>query len=220
MTVLLYLKASKPEKSSRPSALLLCQHWAQIPQHCFLQQVLILLQLLVHSTVDFIFNYPMLIGLWILLGGLLPSNEIETAFKQKPTTIWPFRISLSLVFMILSVLSIRLGLSESLIKKAEQLPSDEKNIQQAVQFLERSTALAFVPAEQHTNLAYLLLKDYLETNRLSSLNRAAIEINEALSMNPQDVHVLFLRSQIQYTQGYRAQARIELQKLMQQFPFR
>jgi O-antigen ligase len=177
--------------------------------------------LLAHSAVDFTFNYSILFGLWVLLGLIIPIHFNDlTPKKESLHTRRPLRILVSLALVILSYISIRLSISESLISQAEQVPNHVKNNPQAIQLLERSTSLAFVSADQHTRVAYLLLKDYLETNNSTHLKRAATEINYALSMNPQDVHVLFLRCQIEYAQGNRKSAELELQELKKQFPFR
>ncbi len=177
--------------------------------------------LLAHSAVDFTFDYSILFGLWALLGLIIPIHLNETTQKKESLhTRRRLRILVSLALVIISYISIRLGISESLILQAEQLPSHLKNNPQAIQLLERSSSLAFIPSDQHSRMAYLLLKDYLETNNSTNLNRAATEINYALSMNPRDVHVLFLRCQIDYAQGNRKSAKLELQKLKNQFPFR
>ncbi|WP_173120481.1 O-antigen ligase family protein [Paenibacillus qinlingensis] len=174
--------------------------------------------LLVHSTVDFTFEYPLLFGLWVVFGIFSHTSMVEL----KPTSDLinklngPLRILFSLVLILFSIISIRLSFSEALSTKAEHATS----YTEAIELLERSSNLAFIPANQHYTSAYLLLKNYLETTNPVHLTRAAMEINKAFSMNPQDVHVLFLRCQIQYAQGERTQARIELQKLHQQFPFR
>ncbi|OAS17341.1 O-antigen ligase family protein [Paenibacillus oryzisoli] len=170
--------------------------------------------LLIHSTVDFTFEYPLLFGLWVIFGifSNTSSAELNTANKLK----MPLRILFSLALILFSMVSIRLSFSEALSTKAEHTPS----YTEAIKLLERSSTLTFVPANQHYNIAYLLLKNYLETTNPAHLTRAAIEIHKAYSMSPLDVHVLFLRCQIQYAQGERAQATLELQKLQQQFPFR
>lgn len=173
--------------------------------------------LLVHSAVDFTFDYPMLFGLWVLLG-LFSYVQMEEPVPNKVSlqAKMALPILVALALLIFAMASFRLSISEALTVQAKQTTNSSK----AIQLIERSSSYAFVPADQHTNLAYYLLKDYLETHHLSSLNRAANEISLAASMNPRDVHVLLLRCQIQYAQGNTGQARVELQKLQQQFPFR
>ncbi|WP_208607651.1 O-antigen ligase family protein [Paenibacillus pectinilyticus] len=176
--------------------------------------------LLVHSTVDFTFSYPVLFGLWMLLGLMIPASSNKTAPTVAKPVIWTFRIPLTVVLLLISILSIRLGMSEALFRQAEQAPHESKTIQQAIQLLEHSASLTFFPVEQHTSIAYFLLQDYLNTKQASNLNRAASEIDKAFLTNPQDVHALFLRCQIAYAQGHRTEAKQELQLLSLRFPFR
>ncbi|MGG1553652.1 O-antigen ligase family protein [Paenibacillus ferrarius] len=170
--------------------------------------------LFAHSLVDFTFSYPLLFGLWVMLGVLaVPSSEMKATL----TTVHISRFVIaSMAAMTLAIFAFRIGTSEVFMTQAEQI----KDAPAAIAKIRQSIPLAVSPATQHTRIAYLSTEQYLRTHETTLLDAASQEVSEALALNPDDVHSLFLRCQIAYAQGDTAQAKLDLQELIKQYPFR
>ncbi|GGA03440.1 hypothetical protein GCM10008018_56790 [Paenibacillus marchantiophytorum] len=179
--------------------------------------------LLIHSTVDFTFSYPLLFCLWVLLGQWTAiSQPLETTDRTpRLTSHLSVRLSVVLIFITASFVSIRLGIAESLLIKADQRYAAQKNSKEAILLLEQSSNYALFPADQHDKLASLYLIRYLANkSSTTDIKRAEMEANQALAINPKDPHLLFLQTQIDYVIGNKVNAVERLRILQQQFPFR
>ncbi|WP_222708643.1 O-antigen ligase family protein [Paenibacillus sp. N3.4] len=178
--------------------------------------------LLLHSTVDFTFSYPLLFGIWVLLGKWGSSFGVNNSNKEvNDTGKRTYRIGISVGLLLLAFFSIRLGVSESFLIKSNQAIPIQKSQDEALLLLKKSAEYSFAPAEQHEQIAKLLLQSFLEkSTSYSELERAQIEVKKAISMNTKDPHTLLLQCQIEYALGNQSSAIDHLVQLKQQFPFR
>ncbi|WP_281885193.1 lipopolysaccharide assembly protein LapB [Paenibacillus sp. YYML68] len=184
--------------------------------------------LLLHSLVDITFSYPLLLGLWGLLGVSMCRTEPQTesnvrAFATIPSWAKSLRISGMLLLIVIGVMSIRIGLSEAFYMQAEQMPDSAAGRTEAIQLLERSAALSPAPAMQHERIAGLLLQQAVSSGPASDrtqLKRAAEEASTALIWRPHHPRLLLLACQIEYASGNRAAALERLRELSLRYPFR
>lgn len=175
--------------------------------------------LLAHSTFDFTFSYPLLFGLWVVLGTALTAKSVRMN-KNSDRLTRLIQGGSATGFAVAAVICTILAFSEAYYHQAEQLATNEQDPRKVLSLLKSSSQLTPYPAKQHEMAARLLLNHSQEGGNASDLERAKMEVNQAIVLNPQDIHTLFLQNQILFANGEKQQAADNLRILARQYRFR
>ncbi|WNR43892.1 stalk domain-containing protein [Paenibacillus roseipurpureus] len=175
--------------------------------------------LLAHSTFDFTFSYPLLFGLWVVLGTGLTVKSVRMN-KNSHRFSRLIQGGGAIGFTVVAVICTILAFSEAYYHQAEQLATKEQDPKEILSLLKSSSQLTPYPAKQHEMVARLLLNHFQKEGNKSDLVRAKTEVNQAIVLNPQDIHTLFLQNQILFASGEKQQAADNLRILAGQYRFR